>query len=613
MALTQPSLIPEPWASQGSRTTIPDTTSESGRASWAQGFPPETALPLGSGGVPPHWLDFQGVLYALSNHAIFKQSGGRYAWSASLDYPVGACIIGSNNRVYQALQNSGPGYAAGAKNPTTSGNSAYWGVLATPDGSSIVVNSGGKLAVSVTNLADQLADGTTITASGGKLTAVNQGSDASSLADNHTTIANNGKLTVDFQSLTNALRKNITPYIVKSTTQDGEVVYNGGLKPDPTTGKLSVVFADLTVDQLVPLCDPDGGIAVNSDPSDTQGYGKLMVDFSAIDDATKADIVSQLDMQVPLTGDKTIRVNASTGSDEGDDSTNFKNRDLQNPGKFKSIGAAVRFLTQKFAFGKYHGIIRVEAGTYSEDTELPYFTVTSGYIVIMADDTASPPTITNATANATPFNAIGGTWYLRHLNIVCTRSASSDGISHFCSSVESTGGSVSIQSCSITEQWSGASPGTGNHTYIRMISSYNGGQVSFSPYDATGTTLTFDVDSSTGQADSLTVLYAERQGRMSFPSTNSSTAVTSVACSGKCSTFCYASTGALVSRVTGGSNHVTFDVASGGSVSGELSYDIHTGSGVLAPIGSFPGTYSGTTQHPDGYYVDSTRACWYAI
>lgn len=175
MALQQPTIIPEPWADQGSRVSIPDTTTEGGRASWSLGFPPETAMPLGAGGIPPNWLDFQGVLHALSQHIVFEQAGGRYVWSNALDYPIGACIIGSDNKVYQALQISGPGTTSGAKNPTTSGNSAYWGQIATPDGSTIkIVN--GKLTADVVTLAAALADGTTITANNGKLTS-NAGSD----------------------------------------------------------------------------------------------------------------------------------------------------------------------------------------------------------------------------------------------------------------------------------------------------------------------------------------------------------------------------------------------------------------------------------------------------
>ena len=194
--ISQPTLIPVPWASQGQYAEIPQQGSEAGRASWNVGFPPECALPLSAGGIPPHWLDFQGVLYVLSHHAAFAQAGSRYAWDASLDYPAGACIIASNGKIYQAMQESGPNTSAGAKNPSASGNEAYWSEAAVPDGVTITV-SGGKASVALAQIGSDLADGTTITANAqtGKLTA--QLPTAADLADGNTITANaQGKLQV---------------------------------------------------------------------------------------------------------------------------------------------------------------------------------------------------------------------------------------------------------------------------------------------------------------------------------------------------------------------------------------------------------------------------------
>lgn len=126
MAMTQPSFIPAPWAADGTYAAIPEQTTAAGRASWTAGFPPECAMPLAAGGIPPHWLDFQGVLHALSEHAIFQQSGGCYEWSADIDYPAGSIVFGSDGLVWQALQDSGPGFAVGAKDPAANGNPSFW-------------------------------------------------------------------------------------------------------------------------------------------------------------------------------------------------------------------------------------------------------------------------------------------------------------------------------------------------------------------------------------------------------------------------------------------------------------------------------------------------------
>lgn len=144
MAINQPGIIPQPWGSSGTYAVIPAAPAEKGRASWAQGFPEETALPRSAGGVPPHRLDFQGVLHALSEHAVFQQSGGTYAWSPDLDYPAGACVAGSDGVVRWALQASGPGTSAGAKDPAAGANPSFWAAQPSPDGVSIVAGAGGE-------------------------------------------------------------------------------------------------------------------------------------------------------------------------------------------------------------------------------------------------------------------------------------------------------------------------------------------------------------------------------------------------------------------------------------------------------------------------------------
>lgn len=260
MSLTQPTLIPRPWAQNGAKDEIPDTTTVTGRASWSVGFPEENALPRKAGGIPPNWLDFQGVLNALSSHAVFEQAGGHYAWDSGIDYPVGACIIGSNNQLYKALQQSGPGTSAGAKNPTSSGNSAYWGTMATPDGQTIkivngklsvdlssladgttIINSNDKLSVGATATAALLADGTTITANNGKLTAVNGGGgDAASLVDNVTTIASSGKIkAIDVRTTIGGSEKSLVGNVVFTSTDQsiaGKKTFTGEVHTTALSG-----------------------------------------------------------------------------------------------------------------------------------------------------------------------------------------------------------------------------------------------------------------------------------------------------------------------------------------------------------------------------------------
>lgn len=110
--MQQPSFIPIPFAENGNKDAIPLTKQATGRASWNTGFPPETSLPQGAGGYAPMRTDFQGVLYELSAHIFFGQSGNLYAWDATLDYNAWAHVLDTdeNNvtREYIAVAQNGP-------------------------------------------------------------------------------------------------------------------------------------------------------------------------------------------------------------------------------------------------------------------------------------------------------------------------------------------------------------------------------------------------------------------------------------------------------------------------------------------------------------------------
>ncbi len=120
MAVSVPSFLPCPWARNGQSAAIPQSTDEAGRASWEQGFPQACALPLSAGGIPPNYLDFQGIFKAISEHLYYAQTGALWPWSASLTYPAGARVLGSDGAEYVARQeNSG-------RDPTSDASSAYW-------------------------------------------------------------------------------------------------------------------------------------------------------------------------------------------------------------------------------------------------------------------------------------------------------------------------------------------------------------------------------------------------------------------------------------------------------------------------------------------------------
>ena len=117
--LNTPPTIPAPWADNGDKAHIPLLNAPTGRATWSEGWSPVNSQPLNAGGIPPNRLDFNAVLFALSAHEMWQQSGGMYAWNAELDY-VPLCHVWYNSTLYVAVGNSGPGYG-GAVAPSASG------------------------------------------------------------------------------------------------------------------------------------------------------------------------------------------------------------------------------------------------------------------------------------------------------------------------------------------------------------------------------------------------------------------------------------------------------------------------------------------------------------
>ena len=120
----QPSLMKIPFAQNGAKATIPETTTSLGVASLSQGFPTETQLPIADGGVPPRRMDVNGALYMLSMFAMFQQTGGKFTWSSELNYDVPS-IIYHNNDLWWCVQSNG--IATNIVEPGT--NSSYWILL----------------------------------------------------------------------------------------------------------------------------------------------------------------------------------------------------------------------------------------------------------------------------------------------------------------------------------------------------------------------------------------------------------------------------------------------------------------------------------------------------
>ena len=97
-----------PFANAGAKATIPVSQTDATRASYEQGFPALNMTPIAAGGVPPSGQDFNGILYDLSNAALWQQAAGILPWSAEFaqspvsgGYPKNALVI-HNAMLYQS-------------------------------------------------------------------------------------------------------------------------------------------------------------------------------------------------------------------------------------------------------------------------------------------------------------------------------------------------------------------------------------------------------------------------------------------------------------------------------------------------------------------------------
>ena len=88
-APTRPTNYATPFAASGTRNTIPTNPTGSNLASFTQGFPPVTMMPISSGGIPPSGNDFNGLFYDYSSHVVWVNAGGQYRFDSALSTAMG--------------------------------------------------------------------------------------------------------------------------------------------------------------------------------------------------------------------------------------------------------------------------------------------------------------------------------------------------------------------------------------------------------------------------------------------------------------------------------------------------------------------------------------------
>lgn len=92
MSLSTPSKVSVAFASNGTKNSIPATTSvgdPTNKASYSVGFPTVTMTPKSAGGLPPFGRDMNGILYDITAEIQYRQAGGRYPFDSSFSTAIG--------------------------------------------------------------------------------------------------------------------------------------------------------------------------------------------------------------------------------------------------------------------------------------------------------------------------------------------------------------------------------------------------------------------------------------------------------------------------------------------------------------------------------------------
>ena len=102
-------LLACPFADRGDRN-VPLATAmetETGTASQEKGWGPVNSLPLNEGGIPPKRVDFNGILWLLSQQLFWYQQGGIMKYDATLNYEETNEVFCDGVK-YRALKANGP-------------------------------------------------------------------------------------------------------------------------------------------------------------------------------------------------------------------------------------------------------------------------------------------------------------------------------------------------------------------------------------------------------------------------------------------------------------------------------------------------------------------------
>jgi len=384
----------------------------------------------------------------------------------------------------------------------------------------------------------------------------------------------NGSSTLDSSWLPEATSTALGGVMASTTTAANNVVKadaNGGL--DGWRTAISNAIAD-----------PNAGLVVGSD-------GKLNVDFDQMPTAKFEALLKSLKMLVPLESNLNLYVDKNHAS-AGD--TIVDGRGTQGK-PFKTIQAAVNYVTQTYAINTRSVRIRVAAATYAENITLPVFTRTTGSITIEAADYSNPPTVTSASTWAPVFTTIGGPWYVQRLNITASYVIPSTNINVYNSLIKSVdGGDLYVSGCAASAVITGSNPDV--FTRCNLYEVFVNSTISFRVLDNYPNS--FHIEK--GNLTSCCVFQISNNSVVNIYDTNTSSSALSMPCSGSCVHFCDVFVKGSFTCIFGASYQPKFT----GTMTGK-KYAVSDISSINAPENGFPGDVAGTAEAETfGYYKE---------
>ena len=367
--------------------------------------------------------------------------------------------------------------------------------------------------------------------------------------------ANNGKLAIDFSQMPADQIKNVVNSMVDQT---GAIIPNTSVsEDDPNYGKLTVDFSKLSAEQIMALCLAGGGITAD------QATGKLKIDFSKIDPVTKRSITSALKMQTPLEANLTIYVDNVNGDDtyKDYDGVLLPNKGTKTSGfiphpitgsttweftdsrgrpvteqygyPFKSMGAAVVYVSENFSLGSKSVYIRVISNVmnlpngskvaipYYGSVSLPALNRTSGIVYLYSHDATNRATVMNmSTGGVFSASGSGANYELQKFDVKGLH-FSTNGATAYYPGVAgaSSQGNLSLCSCHFTVSYVG-----NKHSRwfsLRPFGSSSNGNVSFYLQSGNYNSIEYDRgrDSKNLSGDCI-VMHMQESGKMRASSAN---------------------------------------------------------------------------------------------